>query len=201
MALHTLDPDAFTEEERTALRKQVKKLLALAGRPSEDVSATGQPPEKSAEPASLSEAGFSKEDLSEENSRPSPSTEEEKPASHLNVRVGGQEVSVTLPQSLAAAFLEVLTEVAQGHSVSVGFEEEELTTSEAAELLGVSRPHLVKLLLVKLLEEGEIPFRKVGTHRRVRREDVLEYKQRQRKEAEEAMQNLADQAQELGLGY
>jgi excisionase family DNA binding protein len=196
MALHTLDPDAFTEEERTALRKQVKKLLALAGRPSEDVSATGQPPEKSAEPASLSEAGFSKEDLSEENSRPSPSTEEEKPASHLNVRVGGQEVSVTLPQSLAAAFLEVLTEVAQGHSVSVGFEEEELTTSEAAELLGVSRPHLVKLL-----EEGEIPFRKVGTHRRVRREDVLEYKRRQREEAEEAMQNLADQAQELGLGY
>jgi len=54
---------------------------------------------------------------------------------------------------------------------------------------------------VKLLEEGAIPFHKVGTHRRVYRKDVLEYKARQRKEAEEAMQNLADQAQELGLGY
>ena len=74
--------------------------------------------------------------------------------------------------------------------------EDELTTHEAAKLLNVSRPHLVKLL-----EEGKIPFHKVGTHRRVYREDVLEYKDHRREEAEEAMQNLTDQAQELGLGY
>jgi excisionase family DNA binding protein len=73
---------------------------------------------------------------------------------------------------------------------------EELTLTEAADLLNVSRPHLATLL-----EEGEIPFHKVGTHRRVYREDVLEYNARQREEAEEAMQNLADQAQDLGLGY
>jgi excisionase family DNA binding protein len=73
---------------------------------------------------------------------------------------------------------------------------EELTTQEAAELLNVSRSHLVKLL-----DEGEISFHKVGVHRRVYREDVLEYKARQRAEAEEAMQNLTDQAQDLGLGY
>jgi uncharacterized protein YbjQ (UPF0145 family) len=54
---------------------------------------------------------------------------------------------------------------------------------------------------VKLLEEGKIPFHKVGTHRRVYREDLLEYKAHQRAEAEEAMQNLTDQAQDLGLGY
>jgi excisionase family DNA binding protein len=74
--------------------------------------------------------------------------------------------------------------------------DEKLTTGEAAELLNVSRPHLVQLL-----EEGEIPFKKVGGHRLVYREDVLEYKAHQREEAEEATQNLTDQAQELGLGY
>ena len=72
----------------------------------------------------------------------------------------------------------------------------ELTLREAAELLNVSRPHLVKLL-----EEGEIPFRNVGTHRRLYRDDVLDYKAHRRKESEEAMQNLTDQAQELDLGY
>jgi excisionase family DNA binding protein len=71
-----------------------------------------------------------------------------------------------------------------------------LQLHEAAELLNVSRPHLVKLL-----EEDEIPFHKVGTHRRVYREDVLEHKTRQRAEAEDAMQNLTDQVQDLGLGY
>lgn len=75
-------------------------------------------------------------------------------------------------------------------------ETNELRLGEAAELLNVSRPHLLKLL-----EEGEIPVHKGGTYRRVYREDVLEYKARRREEAEEAMQNLTDQAQELGLGY
>mgnify|MGYP002761936963 FL=1 len=103
---------------------------------------------------------------------------------------------VVLPPSVARALVDVLTDMAEGRPVSVASSDEELTTREAAELLNVSRPHLVKLL-----EEGEIPFHKVGTHRRVYREDVLEYKARQREEAEEAMQNLTDQAQELGLGY
>ncbi|MCS4180169.1 excisionase family DNA binding protein [Salinibacter ruber] len=110
------------------------------------------------------------------------------------LRVKDQEV--VLPPSVARALVEILTDMAEGRPVSVASSDEELTTGEAAELLNVSRPHLVKLL-----EEGEIPFHKVGTHRRVYREDVLEYKACQRKEAEEAMQNLTDQAQELGLGY
>ena len=110
------------------------------------------------------------------------------------LRVKDQEI--VLPPSVARALFDVLTEMAEGRAVSVASSGEELTTREAAELLNVSRPHLVKLL-----EEGEIPFHKVGTHRRVYREDVLEYKARQRAEAEEAMQNLTDQAQELGLGY
>ena len=69
-------------------------------------------------------------------------------------------------------------------------------TTEAADLLNVSRPHLVKLL-----EAGALPHWKVGTHRRVRRADVLASREAQRRRAEEALQDLADEAQELGLGY
>jgi excisionase family DNA binding protein len=122
--------------------------------------------------------------------------EEQQHTPRLTMRIGDEDVRLALPLSVASLMVEALTEVAQGRAVSISTEEEELTTSEAADLLNVSRPHLVKLL-----EEGEIPFHKVGTHRRVYRDDVLEYKARQREKAEEAMQNLADQAQELGLGY
>ena len=118
--------------------------------------------------------------------------EEESGRAVLRVR----DREVALPPPIAHALVDVLTDIAEGRAVSVASSGEELTTSGAAELLNVSRPHLVQLL-----EEGEIPFHKVGTHRRVYREDVLEYKARRREEAEEAMQNLTDQAQELGLGY
>jgi excisionase family DNA binding protein len=74
--------------------------------------------------------------------------------------------------------------------------QEELTTTEAADLLNVSRPHLVKLL-----KQGDIPHHKVGSHHRVYREDVLSYKRKQRERAEEALQALTDQAQELDMGY
>ena len=110
------------------------------------------------------------------------------------LRVRDREV--VLPPAIAHALVDVLTDIAEGRAVSVASSGEELTTSEAAKLLNVSRPHLVQLL-----EEGEIPFHKMGTCRRVHREDVLEYKARRREKAEEAIQNLAHQAQELGLGY
>jgi len=62
--------------------------------------------------------------------------------------------------------------------------------------LNVSRPYLVRLL-----EEGKIPFHKVGTHRRIRFEDVVQYKEDRQKISKDALQKLADQAQELGMGY
>lgn len=122
----------------------------------------------------------------------------EKGSPGLSIRLSfdGEEEDVILPPKLAKAFAAAIAEVADGHAVHVSRIEEEMTTSEAADLLNVSRPHLVRLLNERL-----IPHRKVGTHRRVRRADVLAYKAHSYQEAEEALQELADQAQEFGLGY
>lgn len=199
MVVRRLDPDTFSEDERASLQEQIEKLLDLAKQHSEGSSSAGSSWKEIIESSLSSKDDQQLSSLKGEKDKILKllkTTIEEEGPSRLNVKIGEDEVDVPLPRDLMTVILEILTEVAQGHSVSVGPEEEELTTSEAAELLNVSRPHLVKLL-----EGGEIPFRKVGTHRRVRREDVLEYKRRQRREAEEAMQNLADQAQELGLGY
>jgi excisionase family DNA binding protein len=72
----------------------------------------------------------------------------------------------------------------------------ELSTQEIAELLNVSRPHLVELL-----KQGKIPFRKVGTHRRILAKDVFDYKQLIDEDRLKALNELAAQAQELGMGY
>ncbi len=114
----------------------------------------------------------------------------------LRVEGEGQTETVPLPASFLRTFARALSEVAEGRTVSVVSADEELTTSEAAHLLNVSRPYLVKLL-----DERKIPHRRVGTHRRIRHTDVLAYKKKMRVESEEALQELVDQAQMLGLGY
>lgn len=109
---------------------------------------------------------------------------------------GEKDEAIALPEDLACVLAGALAEVAAGRRVHVASEDEELTTQEAADLLGVSRPYLVGLL-----EEGKIPFRRVGTHRRVRFEDALAYRQTMRASQEEAFDALVQQAQELGMGY
>ena len=101
-----------------------------------------------------------------------------------------------LPPKILRLFAELLGSLAQGKAVSIVPKELEITTQEAAMFLNVSRPYFVRLL-----EAGKIPFHKVGTHRRVRFEDVVRYKEERRKVSQEALQQLVDQAQELGMGY
>jgi excisionase family DNA binding protein len=104
--------------------------------------------------------------------------------------------TLVLPTSALRLLVDILGELAIGNAVKVVPVHAELTSQEAADLLNVSRPHLVKML-----EEGAIPFTKTGRHRRIRFSDLMAFKQRREEESQEAMEALANQAQELGMGY
>ena len=86
--------------------------------------------------------------------------------------------------------------MAKGNSIALFPAESEVTTQQAAEMLYVSRPHVVKLL-----EAGKIPFRKIGSHRRIQVNDLLSYKSELKRERNAQLDFLAQQAQELNLGY
>jgi excisionase family DNA binding protein len=104
--------------------------------------------------------------------------------------------TVRIPTSALRLLLDVLTEIGQGNAVSIIPIHAELTSQEAADVLNVSRP-----FLVQLLEKGDIPFHKTGTHRRVRYQDVIAYKERIDAQRRKALDELTAQAQDLNMGY
>jgi excisionase family DNA binding protein len=108
----------------------------------------------------------------------------------------GSVKTLSVPTAAMRLLLNALTEIGQGNAVSVTSIHAELTTQEAADTLNVSRPYLVQLL-----EKGEIPFHKIGTHRRVRHQDVIAYKNRIDADRRKTLDELAAQAQELDMGY
>lgn len=113
----------------------------------------------------------------------------------------GRRCTVTLslseiPETAVQLLQDILVEMARGNPVSVIPARAELTTQQAADFLSVSRP-----FLVNLLEENKIPYRKVGTHRRVRFEDLAEYKRMIDESRRAALDELSADAQELDMGY
>jgi excisionase family DNA binding protein len=108
----------------------------------------------------------------------------------------GEGATFVLPAAAVHLLLDILGQMAAGNAVTVIPLHPELTTQQAADLLNVSRP-----FLVDLLEEGKLPFRKVGTHRRILYNDLMAYKQQEDQARRRVLNELAKQAQELGLGY
>ncbi len=101
-----------------------------------------------------------------------------------------------LPDSVVEVLSKTFSYLAQGKDVTVIPRTVNVTTQQAAEILHVSRP-----FVVKLLESGEIPFHKVGKHRRVLLEDVIAYKEQIDRKRLKTLCKLSEQAQELDLGY
>ena len=101
--------------------------------------------------------------------------------------------TVRIPTSALRLLLEVLTEIGQGNAVSVIPIHAELTTQEAADVLGISRS-----TLVRMLEAGELPFERIRRHRRLYLSDVLEYRERQRRASDEALSDMVADAQAMG---
>ncbi len=108
------------------------------------------------------------------------------------VSADGEEL--VIPAALCAVLGRVVHELAAGNSVTIAPSTKQLTTQEAADVLQVSRPYVVRLL-----ESGKIPFHKVGTHRRVELAQVLAYRDRQRVEREAAMDRLVALSLEANL--
>lgn len=105
----------------------------------------------------------------------------------------GGEVQVAIPPSVFQTLRFVVHHMSRGDAVSLMPVHMQLTTQSAADLLGVSRP-----FLIKLLNTGQIPFTRTGKHRRIKLQDVLEYKARRDREAHETLAILAREAQEAG---
>lgn len=108
----------------------------------------------------------------------------------------GNEQILEIPKSAYQLLIDILSQMAQGNAVTLIPVHAELTTQEAADLLNVSRPYLVKLL-----ESKQIPFHKVGRHRRIRFEDLMNYKNQIDSDRMQALDELTAQAQELEMGY
>jgi len=122
-----------------------------------------------------------------------------RPKKALRVRIEPEnepEESIPIPVTAFRLLNSILTEMAKGNAVTLIPVHAELTTQQAADILNVSRP-----FLIEQLENGDIPYRKVGTHRRVMFKDLMEYKQTMDHNRLKALEELSVIDQELGLGY
>jgi excisionase family DNA binding protein len=116
--------------------------------------------------------------------------------SGVNIKIEETGELVTIPKKALSLLVVLLSNMAEGKSITVLPSDSEVSTQQAADMLNVSRPHIVKLL-----EKGEIPFNKVGSHRRIKLADLINYEKKLEETREKNLDFLAKQAQDLNFGY
>lgn len=113
----------------------------------------------------------------------------------FEIQVDGKKM-IRIPASVFKMLFTILTQMAAGNAVTIIPIHAELTTQEAANLLNVSRPYLISLL-----EEGKLPYRKVGTRRKILFEDLMNYRKKDDTERLKILNKLTEDAQDLDMGY
>jgi excisionase family DNA binding protein len=108
----------------------------------------------------------------------------------------GEHPSIAVPPAALKLIGQLLGAMSEGRAVTLIPSKQEFSTVEAANFLNVSRP-----FVIKEIEAGRLPHRKVGTHRRIAFEDLLAYAQQMRARQQAALERMADNARELGLDY
>lgn len=127
-------------------------------------------------------------------------------AAYVETQAATQKVAITgkdgiahqveVPVSALRLLVDILTELGEGNTIKLIPVHAEMTTQEGADLMNMSRP-----TFIKLLDEGKIPFHRVGNRRKVKYTDVLEYKQKLSRQRLQALDELSELDQSLGLGY
>ena len=110
------------------------------------------------------------------------------------IEIEETQEKIILPVKALKLLSEILKAMSEGKPVSIVPMATEVTTQKAAELLGCSRPHLVKLL-----EEGKIEYTKIGKHRRIKYENIIRYKQKMKEEQKKHLIEIMNADEELGL--
>lgn len=114
----------------------------------------------------------------------------------ISIKIQGRGTALEIPRKALFLLFGILDNMADGKSITLIPSDAEIGTQQAADLLHVSRPHIVSLL-----EKGEIPFKKIGAHRRIQLKDLVAYDNKHKKNRAEKLDFLTKQAQDLNLGY
>jgi len=114
----------------------------------------------------------------------------------IKLKIQGLDEEIAIPIQAFVLLRSILKNMAKGKSIALLLSDSEISTQRAADILSVSRPHVVKLL-----DNGTIPHKKVGTHRRIKLKDLLKYEDKLKKTTRKNLDILAKEAQKLNLGY
>jgi len=119
-----------------------------------------------------------------------------KKADTVKIKIQETGDFVSIPRKALELLFYIVSNMAEGRSISLIPSDSDVSTQQAADILNVSRPHVVKLL-----EKGIIPYKKVGSHRRIKLQDVMSYEEKFRTQQRSSLEIIAKQGQMMGIGY